>query len=285
MIAFSCPQCSRTFKVADTLAGKKTKCPGCGQLMIVPSAQQAPPPPQDFPAVDITPVKKPLKRGANFVSVFALLLAASAMPAAILLSMSLVGVGLAILAGLFALIGLLVCLVRRGAGIGFGLASLVVAVSAFYTALTVAGGPTGITRTILDSAGRAAGVSDLPQKLGLGDLGGRDLLAPPAAPPASASRGVADLIEHFKKAGLDGVYLDGSGMEALHLAPQQLGAEEGGSYMGDGLALFVYRFRDEAKARELEKSGLNGSPCHRNGPFVVMVQKGEDKVLPAFKKF
>jgi hypothetical protein len=38
MIAFACPSCQKKLSVKDELAGKKVKCPGCGQVMAVPQA-------------------------------------------------------------------------------------------------------------------------------------------------------------------------------------------------------------------------------------------------------
>jgi len=36
MISFSCLSCNRSFQVKDKLAGKKTKCPKCGQSICIP---------------------------------------------------------------------------------------------------------------------------------------------------------------------------------------------------------------------------------------------------------
>jgi predicted RNA-binding Zn-ribbon protein involved in translation (DUF1610 family) len=38
MIAFSCPTCHKKLTIQEVLAGKKVRCPGCGQTMIVPAA-------------------------------------------------------------------------------------------------------------------------------------------------------------------------------------------------------------------------------------------------------
>ena len=37
MVAFSCPGCSKTFQVNDQFAGRKTKCPNCGAVLLVPA--------------------------------------------------------------------------------------------------------------------------------------------------------------------------------------------------------------------------------------------------------
>src|SRR5260370_32333930 len=34
-IAFSCPDCERTFKVPDAMAGRKAKCSGCGATILI----------------------------------------------------------------------------------------------------------------------------------------------------------------------------------------------------------------------------------------------------------
>jgi formylglycine-generating enzyme required for sulfatase activity len=42
MITFRCGKCGRHLRVGDELAGQKVKCPGCGQVMLVPAKVQAP---------------------------------------------------------------------------------------------------------------------------------------------------------------------------------------------------------------------------------------------------
>jgi len=42
MISFACDKCNKQLKVKDELAGKKVKCPGCGQPMLVPALATAP---------------------------------------------------------------------------------------------------------------------------------------------------------------------------------------------------------------------------------------------------
>ena len=43
MIVFSCPTCQKKLSVKDDSVGKKAKCPGCGQFVIVPSMAAVPP--------------------------------------------------------------------------------------------------------------------------------------------------------------------------------------------------------------------------------------------------
>lgn len=52
-IAFSCSTCAKPFTVGDHLAGKRSKCPGCGAMLQVPSATDTKPaadPPYSPPA-------------------------------------------------------------------------------------------------------------------------------------------------------------------------------------------------------------------------------------------
>ena len=41
-ISFSCIACGKKYKVADTLAGKTAKCPGCGQPIKIPQLSTSP---------------------------------------------------------------------------------------------------------------------------------------------------------------------------------------------------------------------------------------------------
>src|SRR5437899_1273972 len=41
MITFTCSKCSRKYKVRDDLAGKQSKCNGCGTILTVPAATAA----------------------------------------------------------------------------------------------------------------------------------------------------------------------------------------------------------------------------------------------------
>src|SRR5688572_19109996 len=35
-LLFNCPKCDKKLKIQDELAGKRVKCPGCGQVVSVP---------------------------------------------------------------------------------------------------------------------------------------------------------------------------------------------------------------------------------------------------------
>ncbi len=43
MITFACSACAKKLSLKETLAGKKVKCPGCGQVMVAPALAAAPP--------------------------------------------------------------------------------------------------------------------------------------------------------------------------------------------------------------------------------------------------
>src|SRR5258708_7718000 len=43
MISFPCGNCNKPLKVKDEFAGKKVKCPGCGQQVVIPTLVSAPP--------------------------------------------------------------------------------------------------------------------------------------------------------------------------------------------------------------------------------------------------
>lgn len=41
MIDFRCPSCSRNYSVPDNRAGERGKCPGCGNIMFVPTRSES----------------------------------------------------------------------------------------------------------------------------------------------------------------------------------------------------------------------------------------------------
>src|SRR3954468_19132818 len=47
MIPISCDGCGKNLKVKDEVAGKKVKCPGCGQVLRVPVLADSPSPAPD----------------------------------------------------------------------------------------------------------------------------------------------------------------------------------------------------------------------------------------------
>lgn len=57
MIAFTCPGCEKAFSVKDDFAGRKTKCPKCHTVLLVPMAATAPAAPPVL-APSNTPVPK-----------------------------------------------------------------------------------------------------------------------------------------------------------------------------------------------------------------------------------
>jgi serine/threonine protein kinase len=55
MIQFACSQCARTLKVADNLAGKKARCPACGEVIHIPAAATITSPPAAPEGVTLPP--------------------------------------------------------------------------------------------------------------------------------------------------------------------------------------------------------------------------------------
>jgi predicted Zn finger-like uncharacterized protein len=56
-LRFACPSCKASLKVADTLTGKKIKCPKCTTVVAVPAAGAAPAAPVARPAAPAAPAK------------------------------------------------------------------------------------------------------------------------------------------------------------------------------------------------------------------------------------
>ena len=40
-LSVQCPGCDKNLKAKDELAGKRIKCPGCGQVLVAPAAKPA----------------------------------------------------------------------------------------------------------------------------------------------------------------------------------------------------------------------------------------------------
>jgi len=57
-IKFSCPQCNKGFRTPDDSAGKRAKCPQCGNVLTVPSPDAASPAPQPAPVASARPQEK-----------------------------------------------------------------------------------------------------------------------------------------------------------------------------------------------------------------------------------
>src|SRR5206468_10781389 len=76
-INLQCPGCKKNLKTKDDLVGKRVKCPGCGQLIMVPAASppsepkeitpsQGKPPVPKKPEPEVpTPSRPPLARGRS----------------------------------------------------------------------------------------------------------------------------------------------------------------------------------------------------------------------------
>src|SRR5262245_6841787 len=61
-IAVPCPGCGRNLKVKDELAGKRIRCPDCGQVLLVPAGELASRSrPGPNPTVDFSPATDPLR--------------------------------------------------------------------------------------------------------------------------------------------------------------------------------------------------------------------------------
>jgi hypothetical protein len=52
MISFACPACNKQLKVTDEPAGKKGKCPGCGQPVVIPGKVVASPSLEERPTAN-----------------------------------------------------------------------------------------------------------------------------------------------------------------------------------------------------------------------------------------
>src|SRR5262245_59013914 len=70
MMSFRCTECSRTLRVAESLSGKKVRCPGCGSVQLVQPGGETgnvqPPAPSagDSPAT-VPPSVGPVPAGAR----------------------------------------------------------------------------------------------------------------------------------------------------------------------------------------------------------------------------
>lgn len=101
----------------------------------------------------------------------------------------------------------------------------------------------------------------------------------PTAPTTqvASNKTVGDLVEHFRKAGMDGRH----SLKAAAL----IGAKDGCGFEGADFSVEIYLFDDQSRAESLEKTGFEGMKVHRRGKFVMLINIGEDKVLPVFQSF
>lgn len=90
---------------------------------------------------------------------------------------------------------------------------------------------------------------------------------------------VGDLVEHFRRHGLEGKY---TSRPAGFMLP---GAVEDGSYKGEAFVVYIARFDNLTAAKSLVKTGWNGNACYRNGLIVICIHGGQEKVLPVFTDF
>jgi len=142
MIEFACTSCGKQLKVKDEAAGKKGKCPQCGNMVEVPSAetevnlaeidapiqpvrrQQAPPvvqpPPLERGHVAQAPsVNVHMPKRSSSLGIVSLILGVVAFLICWIPLIGVVSIPVSALGVLLAAIGLLAALVRRGSGIGW----------------------------------------------------------------------------------------------------------------------------------------------------------------------
>ena len=141
-IAVTCGGCGKRLKVPDSAAGKRGKCPQCGATVPIPEAEIEPlplkaaepvavqrvaaapvavmaPPVQNVQAVAVR-VEAP-RRGSG-LGLAACILGVLAFVICWVPLIGLIGVPLSALGLILGLIGLLVAILRKGAGIGFAIA-------------------------------------------------------------------------------------------------------------------------------------------------------------------
>src|SRR4051794_5263888 len=64
-ISIQCPTCEKKLKAKDELAGKRIKCPNCGEGVVIPSADPAS---QRVSAKGLSPIESPPRRGQKAVT-------------------------------------------------------------------------------------------------------------------------------------------------------------------------------------------------------------------------
>ena len=92
---------------------------------------------------------------------------------------------------------------------------------------------------------------------------------------------VGDLVEHFRKNGIEGEFTPNS--EAF----SGVKAIEQGLFLNEDFTIEfrIYRFDDASKAKSLEKTNGSKPKYYRSGKFVIEIDEGKDRLLPIFKKF
>lgn len=178
MIDFACPNCGMTLKLADDKAGKKGKCPKCGNVSIVPQ-----PPPKEIVArvVDESPAAqlaaqvaapvyaRPVQtaqsqrvnvyvnapKGTSGLGIAALVLGIIACLGCWIPFLNVVSIILAVLGILFGFIGFLISAIGRRSGVGMPVAGLIVCIVAIVFSVAVTGGTAAaIDETLSDASKR-----------------------------------------------------------------------------------------------------------------------------------
>src|SRR5262245_36693232 len=62
MIRFPCAGCDKVMNAADQNAGKKAKCPSCGEIVVIPLRSILPVPGEEKPPAKTAPTKAPAVR-------------------------------------------------------------------------------------------------------------------------------------------------------------------------------------------------------------------------------
>jgi len=70
MIHFACPTCAKTFQVKDEFAGRRTKCPKCGQAIQVPAPASGAPGVAGAPSSEFPPSSHPPGRRQSRAALF-----------------------------------------------------------------------------------------------------------------------------------------------------------------------------------------------------------------------
>jgi len=182
-IDFACQACGKRFSLNDELAGRRGKCSGCGAIMRVPSAPHevikprpevpsaSPSPARERSGPDPLPVFVPSeagptqnvqvvvnqvdRRSANGLGVTAVILGAIALVICWVPLMNLLVIPLVGIAGLLAVIGLILALTNKRSGIAWPLTGIGLNLAAFVGMLVLNVVYAGATGSALNRAGTA----------------------------------------------------------------------------------------------------------------------------------